>query len=97
MDCGRNMWGSKNGLVEGNWKEITPYIFYHTNIMLQNFSMDVREIWKLWFLTVGHLKNISQQMSDGNMTTFYTTWQCDGRVAVPSEVDFVLHGSVTVE
>jgi hypothetical protein len=85
MDCGRNMWGSKTGLVEGNWKEITPDIAYNTNIMLQNFSVDVREIWKLWLLTVGSLKNISRQMSDENMTTFYATRQCEGTVAVPCE------------
>jgi hypothetical protein len=47
MDCGRNMWASKNGLVVGNRMDIILYTVYNTNIMLQNFSVDVREIWKL--------------------------------------------------
>jgi len=89
------MWGSKTGLGEENWKEIAPDIAYNTNIMVQNFSVDVGEIWKLWWLTVGSLKNISRQMSDENMTTFYATRQCDVIVAVSCELCFVLHGSVT--
>jgi hypothetical protein len=47
LDFGRNMWGSKTGIVDRNWKEITPHIVYNTNVMLQNFSVDVRNIGKL--------------------------------------------------
>ena len=65
--------------------------------MLQNFLVDMREIWKPWLLIVGRLKNTSRQMSDDSMTTYYTIWQCDGWVAVPCEVGFILDGSVSVE
>ena len=85
------MWGSKNGLVDRNWKEIMPHIVSSTNIMLQYFSVDVRNIWKLWLLTVGRLKNISRQMSDENMMPFYTTRQCEGTEALPLEVGFFIH------